>query len=194
MSDTEKTTARVVRDGFERACKAFTDRIQSFGFNRSNKAFWVQRSEFTASFIHARRGGISYGAAMNASVHIRLHLGIRVLNDPFDAVALNGPHSASGGYDLPASPNYHLRFNASTGSTFDRCVGDLVRFVEQQGLPWFSTFSQPQVLLDHPKSPLAEDAKKSLRAALDGQIDQANYALSGKLLGVKPVSALATDA
>ncbi len=36
---------------------------------------------------------------------------------------------------------YHLRFNAKSGDTYDRCLDDLVRFVKEHGEPWFARFS-----------------------------------------------------
>jgi hypothetical protein len=100
----DQSHTQIVREGFERACKAFTERMQPSGFARSKKTFWTRHTELTADFIHFHRNGISYGPATSASVSIRVHLGIRVLNDCFEATALNGPYSDPGGYQRPVSP------------------------------------------------------------------------------------------
>lgn len=185
MPAAQNSTTQIVREGFELACNAFSVRMQHIGFARSKKVFWTRPSGLTAEFIHLHRRGISYGASRSASIGIRVHLGIRVLNDSFSAAALKGPHSDAGGYPVPTSPNYHLRFNANTGSTFDRCIDDLVRFVEEQGLPWFAEFASARSLLDKPSSPLTDEAKQLLNGAMNGHADPQNNTLSLKLLGIK---------
>ena len=70
----------------------------------------VRLHDHTADVLHLHRSGISYGAPSNASVSFRLHLAIRVLNDSFPAIALNGPNTDS----APREGTYHLRFNAES--------------------------------------------------------------------------------
>src|SRR5688572_22230936 len=125
-------TTKVVRAGLERACKDFSDRVALLGFSRTKKLFWIRRQPFTVDFIHFHRGGSSYGAPINFSVDIRVHFGIRVLNDCFPAAALNGPFSDP---TRLRSGRYHLRFNAKSGDTYERCIHDLERFVIEQGEP-----------------------------------------------------------
>jgi len=86
-------------------------------------------------FIHLHQSGSSYGAPINNSVSFRLHIGRRELNDNRDYIHLNGPCTDDAEY---YSGRYHLRFNAKSGSTFDRCLDDLERFVINVGEPWFS--------------------------------------------------------
>lgn len=163
----------------ERACIEFTAIAAPLGFVRTKKTFWTRRKEHTVEFIHLHRSGSSYGASISASVAIRVHFGIRVLNDSAPAAALNGPHSDAG------AASYHLRFNASTGSTFDRCIQDLARYVNQIGEPWFQQFADTSNLLERSDSPLSLEAKISLSNASDGQAKVENVAASLQLLGVK---------
>ena len=183
METPEKSTAQVVREGLEEACRDFTERITSLGFARTKKMFWTREHEHTVDFIHFHRSGSSYGAPRNFSIDIRVHFGIRVLNDNFEAAALNGPFSDA---TLTRAGNYHLRFNAKSESTYDRCVDDLARFVVEQGEPWFNLFRDPKRLAEDTDSPLQPEACAFLTAALRGSIDPENIAKSRKILGIKP--------
>ena len=84
MSAANKSVTNVVRAGVEKACREFTVRIEPLGFRRTLKMFWMRRHPHTVDFIHLHRGGISYGGPLDASVSIRVHFGIRVLNDDSD--------------------------------------------------------------------------------------------------------------
>lgn len=177
----EKSFTSVVRAGLERACRDFTARVEPLGFRRTLKMFWTRRHPLTVDFIHFHRSGSTYGAPRTASVDIRVHFGVRVLNDDFIAAALNGPHSDAG--TLRAG-RYHLRFNAETGSTYDRCVDDLARFVVEQGEPWFRRWSSADALLQS-DSPLRLLDREFLRDARDGQASAERVAASLKILGIK---------
>lgn len=177
----DKSFTSVVRAGLERACRDFTARVEPLGFRRTLKMFWTRRHPLTVDFIHFHRSGSTYGAPRTASVDIRVHFGIRVLNDDFVAAALNGPHSDPG--RLHAG-GYHLRFNAETGSTYDRCVDDLARFIVEQGEPWFQRWSSVDALLQS-DSPLRQQDREFLLAARDGQASAERVAASLKILGIK---------
>lgn len=186
----DKELSRLVRAGMEEACKDFTVRIGPLGFRRTRSKWWTRRHEHTVDFIYFFRGGSSYGAPINASVDIRVHFGIRVLNDPYVPTALNGPFSDAGGL---RSGRYHLRFNARSGSMFERCTDDLVRFVVEQGEPWFQRFRTAEALLRLPDSPLKPRERESLRAAQEGRIDVGNVAASLKDLGIKEAQSRTRD-
>ena len=182
MPNADKPFTSVVRAGLEKACREFTVRVEPLGFRRTLKMFWTRRHPLIADFIHFHRSGSSYGAPRTASVDIRVHFGIRVLNDDFVAAALNGPQSDAG---TLRSGRYHLRFNAETWSTYERCVDDLTRFVIEQGEPWFQRFRLTEALLQSPDSPLRPQDKESLRSALAGQASAERIAASLKVLGIK---------
>jgi hypothetical protein len=182
MTTPERTLTQIVRAGVEEACIAFTTSIALQGFARTKKMFWTRQREHTIEFIHLHVCGSSYGAPMNASVSLRVHTGIRVLNDSFAAAALNGPSSEQAS---ALAARYHLRFNASTGSTFDRCVQDLVRFLNEQGEPWFERFAATNSLIDSAESPLTAPAKAQLFDAINGRANSENIAASLKILGIK---------
>jgi hypothetical protein len=183
METPEMSATQVVREGLEKACREFTERITSLGFSRTKKMFWTRQHQHTVDFIHFHRSGSSCGTPRNFSVDIRVHFGIRVLNDAFEAAALNGPFSDP---TLTREGNYHLRFNAKSGSTYDRCVDDLVRFVVEQGEPWFNQFRDTTSLTDARVTPLRPESIEALSGALRGASNADNVANSRKVLGIKP--------
>ena len=177
-----KLLSKLVRREFEKACKDFTARIAATGFKRTQKHLWTRRHLFTADFIHFQRSGSSYGAPINAGIEICVHFGIRILNDGIGRPGLSGPYS-----DISSirRGRYHLRFNAKSGHMYDRCIDDLVRFVNDEGLPWFRKYEHEKSILDQPDTPLRPETQEALRAAINGEGDQDKIAASLKLLGIK---------
>ena len=110
----------------------------------------------------------------------RVHLGIRVLNDTFSALALNGLMSHDG-WAL-AARKYVFSFSTSENS-IKKCAGELVAYVSEVGVPWFERFAAPGALLAQ-DSPLSDTEKARLSLALDGPADPAAIAASRKLLGI----------
>ena len=130
---------QVVRKGLERACKDFTLQVAPLGFSRSKKMVWVRpRGDFIECIGFFRQGS-TYGSPRTASVNIRVMFFVR------SAPSLNLPHSPevliSDHLRDPGGHAYHLRFNASSWSTYDRCIDDLSRVVKEQGLPWLAALS-----------------------------------------------------
>ena len=183
MNPIPDDTSLVVRQGVEYAARDFSARIESLGFLRTKKMLWVRRHQHTADFITLFREGSSYGKPRNYSVSLDVGFGIRIFNDGFEGLSPNGPR-----FDLSErirAAHYHFRFNAQTGSTYDRCVDDLARYVIQEGEPWFLRFRETDALLTRNDSPLRQPERERLIAAVAGNIDAAAFAQSLKLLGIK---------
>lgn len=180
MLPENKSKTVIVREGMERACVTFSSRVAHLGFSRTRKAFWTRERVDTVDLIHFHRHGISYGSPLDHSCGIRVHFGIRVLNDSFEAPPLNGPCSTDPHYH---GARYHHSFNAKSWSQFDRCVDDLVRFLVERGEPWFARYADPTALLVD-GGPLSQDARSALRLALAGSTNPDSLALSRKLLGL----------
>lgn len=125
---------KIYNDALTKASNDITLRLKEFGFVKTKKWQWVRVKDGAADFVHVHRSGSSYGGPINYSVSFRVHCGNRQLNDTFDALALNGPDT-----DDPKfwDMQLHLRFNAKSGSTYERCINDLVKFVLEVGEPWY---------------------------------------------------------
>lgn len=179
-----KELSKIVGRGFDKARREFTGRIEPLGFARTKSSFWTRPCghELALDFIHIYRHGSSHGSPISGVVDIRVHFGIRVLNDSFPAEALKGPQSDPG--TLRAG-RYHLSFNAESDHSFERCLSDLVRLVQEVGEPWFGKFADPEALLTDSESPLAETVRKSLREAIASQADPDRIAATRELFGLK---------
>lgn len=175
-----RALTKLAREASEKAYRAFTEQVERFGFVRTGSTTWVRLHEHTADVVHIHRGGISYGAPLNASVSFRVHVAIRVLNSAFDGLALNGPHS-----DQAYDERLHLRFNAESFHSFDRCVTDLVRYVATTGEAWFLAFRAPNDLLVRDDSPLQDEEKSALRDAVAGNAAEEKVKASRKELGLE---------
>ena len=171
------------REAFEKLCSEVSLGLEPLGFARSKSTLWTRVHEHTADVISSFREGSSYGAASSASVAVRVHLAIRVLNDDFAGLALNGPGTDDFIGRRPSG--YHLSFNARSFSQYDRCRDDLVRFVREHGVPWFSEFGDAAVLVERGDSPLSPEARERLRAALAGRAEPTAITASKKLLGLR---------
>lgn len=132
MKDVDKT---IVKDGINKAISEFSSLLKPLGFTHSKKWLWVREKADAADFIHLHLNGSSYGAPINYSISFRVHCGYRYFNESFPALALNGPCSTDAELH---SKKYHHRFNAKSGSTYELCMEDLMKFTKEIGEPWFS--------------------------------------------------------
>lgn len=137
------------------------------GFGRTKPAFWTRPAGPMVEFVHLH--------LYRSGAEFRVHLGIRVLNDPFAAVALNGPASH------PTDPYDHT-FDASADSVV-RCAHEVARYCDEVGEPWFVVSRGGNRLLDA-DSPLDADARSALRDAQARTATEARIARSRSLLGV----------
>lgn len=134
--DKAYNVSAVVKQGMERVCGDFDVRLKALGFKRTRAKGreWRRQTDDRIERILVQRSGSSYGAPYNASVS----LSVRFSAHPVDAtppLPLDGPDSDR----LRDARGYacHLRFNAWSWSTYDRCVEDLSRVLDEHGLPWF---------------------------------------------------------
>ena len=119
----------------ERACNDFADRLEPLGFKRKNNRgrTWTRSGADGRACIHLHRSGCSYGSPRNNSIDIRVELSI----EPLDPNAAYRGQLTSEQVRDARGYAYHLRFNAFTWSTYDRCIDDFERFIRERGLPWF---------------------------------------------------------
>lgn len=147
-------------------------------FKRSKPTFYTRVRLPVIEFIHIHK--------FTFEPSFRLHLGIRVVNDPCKAVALNGPMSDE--YTGPVSvfaPKrvYDFHYDESDDS-LDRCVVDMTNFVAGVGEKWFESNRALEQLARSPESPLSSDARTALTRALAGEIEQKFVAQTRTLLNV----------
>lgn len=136
MNKSPKTASEIVKTGFDRVCAEFSEAIEPLGFKRVNKRSrtWCRHCDYLVEKIYFHRSGSSYGAPINNSVSLRVHFSVHAVDaEPLSAInALTSDQLRDErGYA------YHLRFNALTWSTYERCVEDLNRVLHDHGLPWF---------------------------------------------------------
>ncbi len=152
--------------------RAVTKRLKVRGFIHGKTTFWARPREHVIEFVHLHL--FTFGPMFRA------HCGIRVLNDSFEAAALNGPSSSD--YWSGASRTYDLAFEVDD-SSIDRCVAAIDTFCVEVAEPWFERLAGPQILLAS-ASPLNERERRNLELSFQGESTPATVALSKELLGV----------
>jgi hypothetical protein len=135
MKDARKAISANVKAGMDRVCFDFTKLVASLGFVRSNSRSraWAHRGDRLVRVICFHRSGSTYGAPINNSVNIRVHFSLQ----NFDGSPTSHDQLTSDEVRDSKGYAYHLRFNALTWSTYDRCLEDLLRITREHGLPWF---------------------------------------------------------
>jgi hypothetical protein len=149
-------------------------RLAELGFRRSKSSFFIRQREHVIEFIHLHK--YSFGP------EFRVHLGLRVLNDPFEAVALNGIDShAYVCRNSPSGKRYDLSYQESEES-LERCAKDLYQFCAEVGETWFLRWRNLGELIRDSHSPLGGEAKRALANALDGKVQQRYIEVTRQLL------------
>ncbi len=125
----------IVKKAFDDACRDFSVAVAERGFTRTKTRLWVRLNDSTIDVISLFRAGSSYGAPIGGTLDIRLSSSGRLFNDMTEYLALNGPQS-----DIARTRDgkYHLRFNAKSRHMYERCITDLIRFLDSECEPWFA--------------------------------------------------------
>jgi len=143
--------------------------LAPFGLARTKPTYWTRPRESVVEFVHLHL--YTFGPVF------RIHLGIHVLNDPRDFVALNGPQSTF----WQDKGKFHF---AERPEEVERCAREVLEWCERVGEPWFAKWRDPELLLDSTQSPLDDTEKVALRASRDGAPNGEFVARSRKELGV----------
>jgi hypothetical protein len=149
--------------------RRFSKHLQRLDFGRSKSSFFIRPRQHLIEFIHVHK----YSFASD----FRVHLGLRVFTDPFDAVALNGP----GSHDAVCRKKYDFHFDESANSV-EACAESLFQFCAEDGEEWFKSWRSLERLLRDPSSPLGAEAKKALACALAGPLNEEHVAKTHLLL------------
>jgi hypothetical protein len=156
----------IVKKAFDDACCDFSVGVAERGFTRTKTRLWVRLNDSTIDVISLFRAGSSYGAPIGGTLDIRLSSSGRLFNDMTEYLALNGPQS-----DIARTRDgkYHLRFNAKSRHMYERCITDLIRFLDSECEPWFA-----DLRLKNPSTPdtiLVPSAESRKLLGLDRILD-----------------------
>lgn len=165
--------ARAKRNGAEAVRRRLARALAPRGFLRTKTSFWTRQQEVVIHFIHLH--------LFTFAPSFRVHLGIRVLNDSFEAVALNGLASHDGWY---GDRRQYMFEYSERNESIERCADNLLRFVDDVAIPWFERFVTAETLMTASGSPLAEDERAALGEALAGRSSESRVLASKVLLGV----------
>ena len=166
----------------EKIFRIISKELAESGFYRTKPTFWVKELKNTIEFIHIHTFSFAYS--------FRIHLGIRVKNDSFDAIALNGLSSFDGWWqkDKKDGEVRVLKFNELDDS-IGSCAKNITDFIELIGLPWFELFEDDNELLHNQNSPLDTNEKTGLLEMINGKAKDENIKLSHDLLRMDKLKA-----
>ena len=158
----------VERSGKEKVLRRLAGALRPLGFERTKPTFFTRRSGLVVEFIHLHK--------YTFEPSFRVHLGIRVVNDPSPDVALNGPDShAYVCKDAPGGRKYNFGYHIAA-ETVDRCAGELTAYVQAVAEPWFQMWRDTDRLLNSAESPLLPNSVTAFREALVSGDDPARAA------------------
>ncbi len=130
----------VVAAGMKRICADLHQHLATRNFRKSGARKWVRERGELLEYIYLFRRGSTYGATTDFSVDIRVEAWVS------SAIA---PDKRNRFFHNDASVRkadgycYHHRFNAKTWSTYERCLEEMVLYVEDELEPWFSDPAPP---------------------------------------------------
>ena len=168
--------SKVERANKEKVLRRTAKLLLSAGFIRTKPTFFTRVTSLVIEFVHIHK--FSFDSSF------RVQLGLRVISDPFEAVALNGLNSdAYRGPDSSTGKRYNFRFHESD-DTLDRCATNIAQFIRDVGEPWFSSCRDLSKLTSSQTSPLHMEAKAALAQALVGEVNTQHAAKTRELLNI----------
>ena len=153
----------------DKILRRLTKHLHRLDFSRSKSTFFIRPGQHLIEFIHIHK--------YSFDSDFRVHLGLRVWADPFEAVALNGPNS----HEAVCRKKYDFHFDDSE-ELVALCAESLFRFCAEEGEEWFRSWHSLERLLQDRDSPLGSEAKKALRCSLAGEMSKENIARTRLLL------------
>ena len=163
-----KQEKKIEKSNAQKVFRRLNNMIKKIGFIRKGNSF-ARESTYVAHVIHFHK--YTYGPCF------RMHVFMRVLNDPTDFIALNGLHS-----EELRSWQQKFKYENSEESII-RCAELMCQAIEEVAVPWFASANLER--LDLEKHLLTESGYAALQAALAGNSDIVNVNRSRKLLGLK---------
>jgi hypothetical protein len=163
------------RKNKDKILRRLGNRLQDLGFRRTKPTFFTRPRGLVVEFVHLHK--------YTFAPEFRVHLGLRVANDSFEAAALNGPDSQP--YvckDSPSGRRFNFCFHDAP-DTVESCAAEIDAYVRAVAEPWFRSWQDTERLLADDSSPLAADAKAHLRSAIQSGPDPERIEVTRRLLG-----------
>jgi hypothetical protein len=173
---------QVERTNAEKVKRQFTNRLAVMEFVRTKPAFYTRRSsEHIVEVISLSKRSLTPEFRIYATLH--------VLNDPSDA--LNG--FASDHYVIQEVQNhwykkYNFRYyvaDQTADEIAERCVSNLVTFVEEEADPWFMKWRDLGALANSSNSPLCLPSRDALKRSMANNVDLDTVRKNLKGLGLQ---------
>lgn len=159
---------KLERSNADKVLRRFAKQIKEYGFTRTKPTFFVREAGLVVEFIHLHK--YTFGPCF------RMHICIRVLNEPKDFVALAGPTESE--LDEDVCFDYGRAMES-----VESCAKIMSGFVANHAEPWFKRWTDRASLLEN-DSPLYDDQKAALEAALNGESNRNNVEMSKSLLKI----------
>jgi hypothetical protein len=157
---------RIERSNAGKVLRRLAKGIAPSGYRRKS-TFFARETGHLIQFLHVHK--FSFGP------QFRMHVCLRVLNEPQSFVALQGIDSGDfAGYRS-------LSFEDNESSII-RCAERMAAFVSEVAEPWFAKWQEEALL--RRDSPLYRDAQEALAEARSGKSDPVNANRSRVLLGL----------
>ncbi|MFP4979091.1 hypothetical protein ACE6ED_27070 [Paenibacillus sp. CN-4] len=164
----EKKNGELVR-------KQVAERLRSYGFAKTKPAFYTRLCEDRIEFIHLHK--------FRTGPSFRVHTGIRFLIDDMDVVALNGIQASGFKNEYPV--HYHFSYHKDEDTVL-RCAEQIVLFIENEALPWFTLWHVESNLTARHDSPLRSELAPRYSKFKSGIYEEKVVLKSKTLLGIKP--------
>jgi len=128
-------------------------KLESLGFAHTKPSFFTRSASYVIEFVHVHK--YTFGPSF------RLHLGVRVRSDDFDAAHLNGP--CADGIDGGPGDTDLDRFEfTSAPADIESCARAMAIYVSTTGTDWFESLKELPTLLAPGSSPLSGTAMAAL--------------------------------
>jgi hypothetical protein len=161
--------------------KQLTSELTKHGFIAGKFNFWVLEKTGFYWFVHLHT--FTYAPAF------RFHVGIRYMNDPFEAITLNGistlNHSfETSGFFGSLKKSHYLSFDETSASQ-NLCVENMMLYFESIALPWLKEFNCLEDILRTKQLAYLKDVDITMiQQSLDKNDTLANILQTRKLFGL----------
>jgi len=167
---------KIERSNKDKILRRLAKQLKDNDFKRTKPTFYVREIGNLIEFIHIHK--------YSFSPSFRVHICVRVLNDPRDFIALLGIDSAAYGKpDSPSGKKYNFSYHVAD-ETIDRCVNNIYEFINEVAEPWYAKWHDNSALIHSVESPLPTEDKGALKSAIEGIINEENVANSRFLLKI----------